>query len=282
MARAAEDVGVGEEDALARVGALQLLLGEQGVGVVLHAAVAPEAFDGLHALLGVLGVGEVVVGALGAVVHQAVPHLIAHPVDAELGVDGGPLLVTAQAAHNELVVIDVQRGLLQHVGDAVGALDLLGLAGVGQVGLGHQLGPVGGHKTVGGAGGDLQDVVDAGEGGGLGGVARQAHAPLLVIGLDGQRRDIDLVGVGVNVFILQVLSIGQSLHRTIPPSLIYLGARADPCAVFLASVLSRRPPPKGRNERSRCITNSYTLSPCFPWYPGLFASRAPCLPITPA
>ena len=254
VAGAAVDVGVGEEDALARVGALQLLLGEQGVGVVLHAAVLPEVLEGLQAALGLGGVGEVVVGALLAVVHQAVAHLVADPVQAELGVDGGALLVAAQAAHDELVIVDVQRGVLQHVGDAVGALDLLGLAGVGLVGLGHQLGPLGGDEAVGGAGSDLQDVVDAGEGGGLGGVARQAHAPLLVKGLHRQGVDVHPAGVLVHVLVPgQVLLAGQRLdccgcHKRAP----FISASR---ALFSASIVTDFP----RKGKQQTVKNRQAL-----------------------
>ena len=163
------------------------------------------------------------------IVHQAVPHLVHDPVQPELRVDRGALLVAAQAAHDQFVREDVQGRTVQHIGDAVGALQDLGLPGMLPVGLRHQFRPVGRHEAVGGLLRDGQDAVDAREGGRIRRVAGDGHAPLLVPRLHRQRMGVDLAGVPVGVGI---------------PGDVLFARQGHLCHVFLRFLF--RPPLPGR------------------------------------
>ena len=186
-------------------------------------------------------------GTFLGVIHQSVPHLIHHPVQAELGVDRGSFFVAAQASHDQLMGKDVQRRPVKYLSNAVGTFQDLRLARMLAVSLRHQFRPVRRDEAVGGLLGQSQDAVDAGKGRWFRRVAGYGHAPLLVPGLHGKRMGIDAVRVTVRVAVHRdVLFAGESfLCHVVSPVLPVRSLRIGPGPVF-----SRNSVPYVRSGRS--------------------------------
>lgn len=160
--------------------------------------------------LDVLCVRKIVVRALFTVVHQAVAHFIADPVQSKLRMNRGAFLVTAQAAYNQFVVIQViqkQRRMFQHISNPVGAFYFLGLAAVGFVSLCHQFGAVRGNKAVCGSHCNVQYVVDTRKRGGKRRIAGQPNAPFFVKGFNRLGLDVNFAGVCIHILAAQIFCI---------------------------------------------------------------------------
>ena len=187
VGRHVADAGVHEQallrHALALVAALDLFRGVHGQRRLGDGAALPVVLHGVHVVDDVLGYHVAVVLPL---VHGTVSELIHQPVEGEFRIQRCGFRRRAQLAHDQLVGPDVDLHPAVDLPQGHGPLHVLGIHGEVSVTLGDDLRPL----AVGGVVRVLQPVqhlVDAGERGRILRQAGDAHAPLPVVGLDGQR-----------------------------------------------------------------------------------------------
>ena len=136
MAGARVVVEVGLVDLLPGFGALELVVVQPDVDIIVQRAALPPAAQLQNFLFFFLAAdGELVVLPL---LKRVVLHFVQDPVDGELRVDGGGLDGRGDLAHDEVVLIDIDAAVQQHVLKGVSHLQLFGQVLVLPVALGDK------------------------------------------------------------------------------------------------------------------------------------------------
>ena len=129
-------VEVGLVDFFARLGALELVLVQTDVDVIVQRAALPPAAQLQDLLLFLFAAdGELVMLPL---LKGVVLHFVQDPVDRELRVDGGRFDGRSDLAHDQVVVADLYAAVQQHIFKGVGHLLLFGQVFVLPVALGDK------------------------------------------------------------------------------------------------------------------------------------------------